>query len=147
MDEELHPKCLSIVLCDQVIEDKRTNKKSLIGTFNDIFAGKVPAKHPCMFLMLSLTNCRRPFDIALEVSRDTEQGGERLLSLKGPVQGKNPLAVLDLVFELHGVALPAFGQYTIDVTLQPDAVRLAQRSFYVREMPKPPTPEGGKPKE
>ena len=145
MTDELLPVCLGILLCDQVIEDKRTNKKSLIGTFNDIFAGRLPAKHPCMCLVLSLTNCRRPLDVEVELSRDTDAGGERLLGLKGQVPAHNPLAVLDLVFELHGVPLPQLGKYTIDVTQLPDGRRIAQRSFYVHKAPAPPGGKGPPP--
>lgn len=145
---ETDPKCLSIILCDQVIEDKRTNKKSLIGTFNDIMVAGIPAKHPCMCLMLSVTNCRHEREIQIEILRDTEQGVEQLLTMQGRIRAKTPLDVIDLVFEMRGVPLQSLGQYTIDVTTQPDGARLAQRSFSVRPLvinpgtpPQAPQPE------
>ena len=131
---ELPVSCLSFILCDQVIEDVRTHKKSLIGTFNDIVVNKTPANHSCMFILLSLTNCRREYNVEIEISKDTDQGGERILVLNGCVKGKNPLDVIDLVFELRGVPLPEIGKYTIEVKVQPEGTRIAQRSFRVRQM-------------
>ena len=131
----IEPVCLGIILCDQVIEDKRTNKKSLIGTFNDIIVSKLPAKHPCMYLVVYLTNCRYENGIEIELSRDTDQGGEKIISMKGRVQGRNPLDVIDLVFEMHGVPLTGYGKYTIDVLVTPEQHRAAQRPFYVRRLP------------
>ncbi len=139
---DLNPDCLSILLCDMVIEDKRTNKKSLIGTFNDILAASIPTSHPCMYLIVSLTNCRHEHDLQIEISRFTpESGTESLLRLGGKVHAKNPLQVIDLVFELHGLPLKGYGCHTIDLTVLPSGERIGQRSFYVRQMPSPQSPE------
>lgn len=140
---DLNPDCLSILLCDMVIEDKRTNKKSLIGTFNDILAATIPASHPCMYLVVSLTNCRHEHDLQIEISRFVPETAEpeSLLRLNGKVHAKNPLQVIDLVFELHGLPLKGYGCHTIDLTVLPSGERIGQRSFYVRQMPPSPTPE------
>ena len=134
---EVDMQCMGIVLCDQVIEDKRTGKKSHIGIFNDIMVAKVPTAHPCMFLVLSLTNCRREHEVEIEISRDDEHGGTPVMQLRGRVQKRNPLHVMDLVFEMRGVPLPGVGKYTIEVIVLPERERVAQRAFFVRQIPKP----------
>ena len=40
------PSGLAIVVCDQIIEDKATSKKSLIGIFNNIASPTFPCRHP-----------------------------------------------------------------------------------------------------
>jgi len=37
---------ISLMICDQVITETETNKKSLIGVFNSISAGQFPCRHP-----------------------------------------------------------------------------------------------------
>ena len=129
------PICLSIVLCDQVIEDKRTNKKSYIGVFNDILVERLPAKHPCMYLVVSLTNCRGRHEIEITIARDTDLGQDQIMQIRGQIESKNPLDVIDLVFELRATPIKGCGVHTIDVWMQPDARRLAQRCFYVKQLP------------
>ena len=80
------PICLSIVLCDQVIEDRRTNKKSYIGVFNDILVERLPAKHPCMYLVVSLTNCLGRREIEITIARDTDLGQDQLMQIRGQLE-------------------------------------------------------------
>ena len=42
------PSGLAIVVCDQIIEDKATSKKSLIGIFNNIASQTFPCRHPAL---------------------------------------------------------------------------------------------------
>ena len=48
--------CVALIICDDVIEDRRTGNKSLIGLFNGIGAGQLPAVHPRMYLVASVTS-------------------------------------------------------------------------------------------
>jgi len=43
--------CLAIIICNEVIEDKRTNNKTLVGLFSRIGTKAVPCVHPRMFVM------------------------------------------------------------------------------------------------
>ena len=128
------PVCLSVMLCDQVIEDKRTGKKSLIGVFNEILVTNLPAKHDCMFLLLTLTNCRGANEIVIELSHDGEYDDEAIMQIKGQVQGRNPIDIIDLIFELRGLPIAHVGKYTIDVRCATTGNRLAQRLFFVRKL-------------
>lgn len=142
---EMTPQCLSLIICDQVIEDKRTSKKSLIGTFNDIAAVKTPVRYPLMSLCLSLTNCLGRHEAVIEIFRDTDTGGERVLRVPGRLEGRNPLDVIDMVFELRGVPIPAFGSYSVEVRILPENERIAYRRFYVRQARQGNAPPGPPP--
>ena len=150
MNEDMSPRCLALVICDQVIEDKRTNKKSLIGTFNDIMALKAPVRYPVMTVFLSVTDCLGEHDVFIEIYRDNDTGGERVLRIPGKLNGRSPLDVIDMVFELRGVPLPDYGSYTLEAHIEPGGRRVGQRRFYVRPAPPqaqppqaPPETDGG----
>ena len=49
------PLVLAIILCDSVIREAQTNKLSLIGTFNGIFANHFPCTHPTLSVYIALT--------------------------------------------------------------------------------------------
>lgn len=132
------PVCLSVVLCDQVIEDKRTGKKSLIGVFNEIHVGHLPATHGCMFLLVTLTNCRGSHELKIEFTRDGEYDVETVMEMRGQIKADNPLAIIDLVFEMRGIPFARAGRYTIDITSLTTKNRLAQRFFFIRHHKTPP---------
>lgn len=136
----VEPQCLGIVFCDQLIEDRRTGKKSLIGLFNDILVSHTPVKHPRMFLVVSLTNCLGRFEFQLRFSRERELDEETLMEIGGQVEGRNPLAVMDLVFELNDLALPQPGKYLMELLRRSDGEVLAQRPLFVNVYE---PPEGG----
>jgi len=45
------PLGLALVVCDQIIEDKLTHKKSLIGIFNQIATPSFPCRHARMAVL------------------------------------------------------------------------------------------------
>ena len=46
---------LALILCDTIIEDSVTGKKSLIGLFSQIHAPKLPCIHQSMNILVSVT--------------------------------------------------------------------------------------------
>jgi len=107
------PKCLSLVLCDQVIEDKRTNKKSLIGLFNRITVDQLPALHPRLFIIVSL--CNGHATVPITVTLDSITRPEPIFKMQKEVAFNNPLAVCDLIFELVQTPFKHEGTYAASV--------------------------------
>lgn len=105
------PACLLIAICNEVIEDKRTNNKSLIGLFSNINVLSIPAAHPRLFLVISLSNIvgETPIRVLLR----NPQGGEAHFDNK--VRADNADVVLDMVMQLDNLALPALGRYSFEV--------------------------------
>ncbi len=120
------PKCVSIVICNEVIEDKRTNNKSLIGLFNSIHVAQSPTSHPRMFVFASLMGGSGKWPVTL-VIRDTELA--EIARIDGEVIFNSPLDVLDIVIELNMLPLPQLGTYFVD--LQTGSEILGGRRFTV----------------
>jgi hypothetical protein len=112
MDQNEAPICVAVVVCNDVIEDKRTNNKSLIGIFNAVAAPKVPATHPRMVVMASITNADR--EVPIQLVLRAPSGGD-VMRVDGRVPMQDKLAVMDVVFELNGIPLEEFGTYIIDI--------------------------------
>jgi hypothetical protein len=128
------PKCLAILLCDDVMEDKRTNKKVIIGTFNVIGARKFPYRHPSMTLYFVLTDGRGEMPVRVEMIRDlrADQGGQRIFELSGNAKFENPLVVAELVLTIRDMHLPGPGIYTLRVLVN-DAF-IGERKIQVKEV-------------
>ncbi len=124
------PICVSIVICNEIIEDKRTSNKTLVSLFNSIGVASLPATHPRLFLMASLTNLRE--ELPLSVSIKSHSGQEILRVNGAATSGGDPLAVVDLVVEVLGLSIQEEGVHFVDV-LAGDML-LGSRRFSVQMM-------------
>jgi hypothetical protein len=107
------PVCVAVVICDTVIEDKRTNNKSLIGVFNTIVSKQLPVVQPRMYVVVSVTNVLGAAEFRLTL-RDPE--GASTLSVDLPLESQDPLATHDLLIELLGVPFNHPGPHSFDVS-------------------------------
>ncbi len=74
------PVLKAFLVCDQVIQDAQTGKKSLIGVFHELKASRFPAMHPALWIYANLTDAhgQYAFEIRLvDVSRNETLGGGR----------------------------------------------------------------------
>jgi hypothetical protein len=133
------PSGLAIVVCDQIIEDKLTNKKSLIGIFNNINAGSFPCRHPQISVFVSLTEGRGTCNARLRIVG--EESDEVIADVNGPIQFPDVNAVVELVFNLVGLVFPSPGLYSIEFYC--DDALVLERRFHVShsQPPKGPPPE------
>jgi hypothetical protein len=128
------PTLVSLLLCDQVIDDKLTNKKSAIGLFNMIVVQQMPAVINQMAVLASLTEITGKPQLELRLMRDADE--HVVFSSKGFVNAPNPLAVVDLVFGMRGVRVESPGQYAFEVLHDGDI--LGRRRFQVVVAQRPP---------
>lgn len=124
------PTLISLLICDQVIDDKLTNKKSAIGLFNTVLVSGVPTVVQQMAVLATLTELTRPARLELRMMRDADDSV--LFSTMTPdvVQAPDPLAMVDLVFNLQGVQIAAAGQYAIELLCRSEL--LGRRRFQVQ---------------
>jgi hypothetical protein len=134
------PTLVSLLICDQVIDDKASNKKSAIGIFNMILVGKLPTAIHQMAILASLTEISGKVELELRLVRDADDA--ILFSGKGTVEAPDPLAVVDLIFSMTGVQIPAAGQYAFELLASGEI--LGRRRFQVFLRP-PPPPRAGPP--
>ena len=107
------PICVAIIICNEIIEDKRTSNKTLVSLFNSIGVSSLPATHPRLFLMASLTNLRDELPISVSIKSHT---GQEILRINGKADGEgDPLAVIDLIVEVLGLSLQEEGVHFVDI--------------------------------
>ena len=83
------PLALSFIICDTVLEDKVTNKKSIIGIFNCINSKVFPIKHPSLNVFVSLTGGHGEYQGSLICIKDDEN--KKILQIEGPLKFNTPL--------------------------------------------------------
>lgn len=106
------PVPLAMIICDTIIDDRDTNKKSLIGVFNNISSSQFPCRHYKMNIFVSLTDGRGKVAGKLKcVKKDTNKN---ILELGGPIEFPNGNAVVEFNFEIMGIVFPEPGIYTFD---------------------------------
>lgn len=135
------PTLVSLLICDQVIDDKLSNKKSAIGIFNTVLVAKCPTQIHQMAILASVTEIASKVEMELRLIRDSDD--VVLFSGKGAVEAPNPLAVVDLLFAMQGVHIPEAGQYAFE--LLSGGELLGRRRFQVLIRPPGPPGPGGPP--
>ena len=118
-----------MVVCDTVIDDKRTNKKSLIGLFDNIYTSKIPSTHPRLNVFIVLTEGNGDYHCALKcVSEDTNKP---LIELQGKIHCQNPQQKVEMNFEIIGLRFIDYGNYRFDFYCNDNP--LISRKFFVKE--------------
>jgi hypothetical protein len=143
MTDKPSPTGLAIVVCDQIIEDKLTSKKSLIGIFNQIGAGNFPCRHAHMAVFVSLTEGRGSCAARLKIAQ--EESGTIVAELNGQIQFPDIHAVVELNFDLAGLVFPQPGLYSIEFYC--DDALILERRFNVIQVKQPQPPQGPPPAE
>ena len=88
------PSLVSLLVCDQVIDDKLSNKKSAIGLFNSVLVPSVPTRIHQLAVMATLTEISGRTPLQLRLMRDEDNS--ILMHTNGHVDAPNPLAMVDL---------------------------------------------------
>jgi hypothetical protein len=132
------PIAQALVICDQIIEEAGTQKKSLIGIFNNIFSTTFPVQHPTMCVYASLTNGRGRMQIELRGVRVGDAGSDdkRILSVSGTIEFPDPNQVVEMVFNLNGVPFDRAGLHTFE--LHCEGALLLEKRFSVIEIKNQP---------
>lgn len=128
---------LALLVCDTVIEDRRSMKKSLIGLFSQINVPKLPYSHPGMYLFVALTGGSG--DYPCELLCEHVESSEKVFALRCKVSFKTPYDVAELVFALRALRFTQPGRYWIKVMI--DSMPLMMRPLVVNCRP-PVVPPG-----
>ena len=141
------PVVKAFLVCDQVIQDAQTGKKSLIGVFHELRAERFPARHPLLWIYANLTDAhgRYTFQIRLlDVERNEVLGrGE-----PPPIDIPGPLQTTELSAQLRNVELPRPGTYEFQLVANDQltatkAIRVSQvRPAAGAKRVEPAGPEG-----
>ena len=125
---------LAMVVCDTVIDDRRTGKKSIVGIFNIINAKKVPCMHPRLNVFLSLTEGNGDYSCLLScVSMD---GNKKIFEMKGPIRFLNPHQIVEFNFEIAGIRFPDYGDYRFEFYCENELVIARKMCIIKPQQPK-----------
>jgi hypothetical protein len=127
MSEKPAPLGLAIVICDQIIEDKLTSKKSLIGIFNQIGTQKFPCQHPQVSVFIALTEGLGQCSARLRIVHD--ESNHVVAEVNGQIKFPDVHTVVELNFNLVGLVFPDPGVYAIEFYC--DDTLVLERRFHV----------------
>jgi len=125
------PEVLAIIICNEVIEDKHTNNKTLVGLFNGITVRSLPAFHSRICVVASLTGIIGEMPIGIRIMSPSDV----VADVKGKTNSEDGEVVLDLVVEFRDLPLKEEGTHRVEVYA--GNVALAGRNFTVVKMPQP----------
>ena len=104
------PSLKAILVCDSVLQEIGTAKKSIIGIFDQILAGSFPCSHPQMGIYFSVIDAEGSYFFRMESVRlstnEIIAKGEI-----GPILVKNRFQIVDGAIMLQGLTFPAPGKY------------------------------------
>jgi hypothetical protein len=135
------PTGLAIMLCDQIIEDKQTSKKSLIGIFNQLGAAEFPCHHSRLSVFVSITEGRGSSDARLRIVN--EETDKPVADVRGQIQFPDIHSVVEICFNFGMLTFEMPGLYSIEFYCDDNLV--LERRFHVLKTK--PAPKGPPPAE
>ena len=104
------PSLQALIVCDMVIDDRTTGKKSIIGAFTHVIASSFPCQKPQMGVYFCITDAEGSYEFSLElVHLNTDKVVGR-----GGVSGiaiPDRLEIVDFGLTLPIVNFPQAGRY------------------------------------
>ena len=127
------PLGLAIIICDQVITDAESKKKTLVGIFNQVFASKYPAHHPSMAVFVSVTGGTGSYRVGLRLVSLDQPEDCPVIEVPGKIEFKNPNQVFDVHFQLNGVVFPRPGNYQFEFLIDGEMTLMRRLKVEPRE--------------
>jgi hypothetical protein len=128
------PICLALVVCDHIITDAATGKKTLVGIFNNLGAQQFPCVHPRFCVYVALTNGHGEYAVELRLVKEG-QPQTIVAKAQGKIKFPSPAEMLELNFEFVNVRFPEPGLHTIEVYCEEEL--LTERRFTVVKIQPP----------
>jgi hypothetical protein len=109
------PVVLAFLLCDKIVQEAGTGKKTIVGIFDRVWAESFPTVHGPFGIYAKLADAAGAYDLKIDIlhlesNEMIGQGGMKALA------GDDPLAVVDLVLNLPGIPLPKQGTYEFQLS-------------------------------
>ena len=132
------PILLALILCDSIIREAQTNKLSLIGTFNNVFAASFPCTHPNISVYIAITKGRGRIACKLRMTSLTDD--RMIFELPGQIEFGGPITVGELAFQLQQIRFETPGVYAVEFWAGGDL--LGSRKLNVQKLEKGTQPGG-----
>lgn len=133
------PTLLAFLICESVIHDAETQKKTLVGIFDRLLSAGVPVGISGLGVYAKLVegSGEYTFKIRLVSLKDESP----LLDISTPANWQVPEAPLEFAVNFRGLQFPAFGDY--EFQLFANDVYLGRAVFKVEKLPTPPSAARG----
>ncbi len=131
------PVVKALLLCDTILHEPATNKKSLIGVFHNIFAGGFPVTHGSLGVYANLADAAGEYAVEVRIvnlSTGREIARPRLPSARAT----NRLEPMEIAVQMFGVVFPEPGRYEIQLWANEELI--GGRDFLVQKGPMPGAP-------
>jgi len=131
------PKVNSFLLCDTIIQEHRTGKKSLIGIFHNIVAGRFPFAHPSLFIYANLSDASGKYDFTIrliEVNSQKVIGSGRIPE----ITIIDRLKPVEIAMNIRNLVFPSPGKYEFQLVANNELVET--RDLWVMEAKPPAAP-------
>ena len=143
-DPTRRPVVKAFLVCDTIIHDAQTNKRSLIGVFHDLGSTQFPAVHPNLWIYANLTDAKGKYEFEfrlLDVTRNALVGGAK----PPPIEIGDPRQTAEFSAQLRNLTLPAAGIYEFHLLANNEliatkAIRVVHVDAQGRPVPPAATP-------
>ena len=135
MTDSPKPSIQAFLVCDSVIEESLTKKKSLIGIFTHLQAATFPFQHHQLGLYFCLTDAEGTYHLEIDlVYVNTDQLVCRASLPDIAIHDR--LQIADFGINIPALLFPAPGRY--EFRLRMNSRVIAQKDFHVIQLPAPP---------
>ncbi len=108
-----NPQVITFLIADNVIQEKGTNKWSVIGIFDRIYAVKFPYLHTHMALYIKFSDAEGEYNVRVEF---TDSEGKKLSVFKGiKLKVNSKLDYPDFGIKTQNLIIPKPGKYHFDL--------------------------------
>lgn len=108
------PSVYALLICDTIITDVHTGKKSLIGLFENISVAQFPCIHPSVSLYLKFTDIQGKFKFVWDLV-DEEHNKVISRADTPELEFKNKLQINDIAMQIQGLRFEHAGRYRFRV--------------------------------
>ncbi len=121
------PQVLAMIICDMVIDDRNSGKKSLIGLFDAIATTALPCTINELHVYVALTDGYGTLNAKVRCVKAATD--DELFGVTEEVKFPDPLAVVERNLSFCGFEFPDAGEYRFQ--LYADKTLLCERKFHV----------------
>lgn len=124
----MEPVLLALLLADKVITEKDTNKRSIIGTFNNFWAAQFPASFPPWFVYVAFANVEGQHSLTVNI--ENRENTFNIYSANADFTSQDKTAQIEIPIPIVNARFPNQGKYEVSVSI--DAKTLAARTLNVQ---------------
>ncbi len=131
------PIVLTLLLCEKVIVDARTQQYSLVGLVSNVNATRFPVRSPSLCIYTEVTGGHGVTPMSVRIV-DVDEKRDPVVKLDLEVNLEDPLAVTQVVFGMPRLVFPEPGDYRLQAIS--GGTRLLEKRIILREATGSPLP-------